>query len=260
MAQRDIIRTEAVVLRAIEYGETSQIVTLFTRAKGLITVIAKGARRTDSKFGSSLQPMAYTQVVFYYKPTRNLQTLSESAHVESFHDLRRSLEKITLGLQMVELIYALLEEEDAHPNVFNLTVDALRTLNETTARAANVWPYFQLQLATRLGLAPSIHRDDIANLPDEGGLLALESGALLPPHAQPQSGRRASRSALRAFAIFARADLADVLRMRLNENLRREVETLIEDYMRYQFEEAYPTKSRPIIGQLLDASESGSAP
>ncbi len=254
MAQRDIIRTEAVVLRAIEYGETSQIVTLFTRAKGLMTVMARGARRTDSSFGASLQPMAYTQVVFYYKPTRNLQTLSESAHVESFHDLRRSLEKITLGLRIVELVYALLEEEDAHPNVFNLTIDALRTLNDAATRAANVWPYFQLGLARRLGLAPSIQRDDLTRLPGEGGLLALESGTLLPPHAQPKAGRRASRSALRAFAIFACADLDDVMRMRLDASLRREVEALIEAYMHYQFEEAYPTTSRPIIGQLLDAS------
>lgn len=252
MATREIIRTEAVVLRSLEYGETSQIVRLFTRSRGKMSVMAKGARRPTSPFGASLQPMAYTQVVFYYKPTRTLQTLSESSHVESFHRLRRSLEKITLGLRIVELVHALLEEEDAQPSVFNLTVDALRTLNTATDRAVNIWPYFQLRLATRLGMAPAVHRDDVADLPDDGGVLALERGAVRPPDARPESARRASRSALRAFAIFARADLDAVMRMRLTADLRHEVESLIDDYMRYQFEDAYPTTSDPVIGQLLD--------
>ena len=92
-----IIRTEAIVLRKMEYRETSQIVTLFTREKGKMAVLAKGARLLKSRFGSSLQPMSYTQVVFYHKPTRGLQTLSESAHVQPFHRISRDLEKSPSG-------------------------------------------------------------------------------------------------------------------------------------------------------------------
>src|SRR6056297_1189890 len=147
MAERDIIRTEAVVLRSLDYGETSQIVTLLTQENGKIGVMAKGARRTKSQFGATLQPMAYTQVVFYYKPTRELQILSESSHVESFHRLRRNLETITIGLRIVELVDALLEEEDPQPEIFAITVRALRRLNRTEQRAANLWPFVQLRMA-----------------------------------------------------------------------------------------------------------------
>ena len=254
MAQREIVRTEAIVTRSLNYGETSQIVTLFTREKGKITVMAKGARRTKSSFGATLQLMAYTQVVFYYKPGRGLQTLSESAHVESFHRLHRSLEKISIGLRVVELIHALLEEEDPQPSVFNLTRQTLRRLNATDERAANLWPFFQLQLATRLGMAPSVQRDAVNNVPARGGILDLESGAVLPPDGAPRAGRRASRSALRAYGVFARAALDDVLRMRLDASTRNEVNDLISSYMRYQFEEAYPSTSDQVIGQLLDAA------
>ena len=107
MAQREIIRTDAIVLRGLDYGETSRIVTLFTRERGKMSVMAKGARKTKSKFGSTLQPMSHVEVVFYYKPTRTLQILSESSHVRAFHDLQRSLEKITLGLRVVELVVVL---------------------------------------------------------------------------------------------------------------------------------------------------------
>lgn len=253
MAQRAIIRTEAFVLRTMKYGETSLIVTLFTRAKGKITVMAKGARRPKSTFGASLQPMAYTQVVFYYKPTRSLQTLSESALVEPHHALARSLEKITIGLRIVELLRALLEEEAPQPAVFNLTRDVLRRLDAADARAGNLWPYFQLRMAAALGLAPSVERAAVQALSDEGGWVDLESGTVHPTgSAVPATARRTSRPALRAYAVFARADLDDVMRMRLAPPLRRNVEQLVDDYMQYQFESAYPSTCRRVVSQLLD--------
>lgn len=249
MAEREITRTEAVVLRSLDYGETSQIVTLLTRKKGKLSVIAKGARKTKSSFGATLQPMAYTQVVFYYKPTRELQTLTESSHVESFHRLRRSLQSITVGLRIVELIDALVEEEAPQPEVFGLTVRALRRLNRTEARAANLWPYVQLRFAKLLGIAPAVERASVEAVEDEG-FLSKADGGVYPAGATPEAPRRASRAALRAYAVFARADLDTVMRMELAPEVRSEVEALIRDFLRYHVEEAYPDRSQEVIAQL----------
>ena len=249
MAQRDIIRTEAVVLRSLDYGETSQIVTLLTPEAGKLGVIAKGARRTKSSFGSSLQPMAYTQIVYYYKPTRDLQVLSESSHVESFHHLRRTLQSITIGLRIVELVDALTEEEDPQPEVFAMTVQALRRLDRTEARAANLWPYVQLRLARLLGIAPAIERANVEAV-EEDGLLSRGNGGVYPADATPEAPLRASRAALRAYAVFARADLDTVMRMELAPDVRREVEALVRDFLRYHVEDAYPHRSQEVIAQL----------
>ena len=246
-----IIRTEAIVLRAMEYRETSQIVTLFTREKGKMAVLAKGARLLKSRFGSSLQPMSYTQVVFYHKPTRGLQTLSESAHVLPFHHISQDLEKISIGLRIVELVYALMEEDEQNPQVFNLLVEVLRRLDQAETHAVNLLPYFQMRLGSVLGFAPDIDRDMVEQVPDEGGVLSLDTGAILLPHATPRAARRATRTALRAFAILARADLDAVMRMRLDDEVRREVRALVESFLRYHFEDAYPARSDKIIGQLL---------
>lgn len=258
MAQRDIIRTEGVVLRSLNYGETSQIVTLLTREKGKLGVMAKGARRPKSSFGATLQPMAYTQVVFYYKPTRDLQILSESSHVESFHRLRGVLTKITIGLRIVELVDALLEEEDPQPEIFGLTVQVLRRLNHTDARPKNVWPYVQLRLAELLGIAPSIERTTVEAVEDEG-LLSLANGGVYPSEATPDAPRRASRAALRAYAVFARADLDTVMRMELRPTVRREVEALVRDFLRYHVEEAYPSRGQEVISQIESPSSSAPA-
>lgn len=249
MAERDIIRTEAVVLRSLDYGETSQIVTLFTRKRGKMSVMAKGARRPKTPFGATLQPMAYSQVVFYYKPTRTLQILSESSHVKSFHRLREDLERITVGLRIVELVDALMEDEDPQPAVFELIVQVLRRLNAAEARAANLWPYTQLRLAQRMGIAPSIERAQVEAV-DEEGLLSKADGGVYPADAAPAAPRRASRQALRAYAVFAKADLDTALRMELTPEVRAEVEALVRDFFRYHVEEAYPDRSEAVIAQL----------
>lgn len=255
-----IIRTEAIVLRSLEYGETSRIVTLFTREKGRLAVLAKGARLPKSRFGSSLQPMSCTQVVLYYKPTRGLQTLSESAHMAFFHRIGRDLEKIAVGLRMVELVYALLQEEEASPLVFNLLLEMLRRLDAAEARAANLLPYFELHLAALLGFAPAVAKPDVERLSDDGGLLALDTGAVVPQgEAVPRAGLRASRPALRAFAVFARAGLDAVLRMRLTPETRHEVDRLVEAYLRYHVEDAYPSRGSRVLGQLFDAASDASA-
>ena len=252
-----IIRTEAIVLRTMAYRETSQIVTLFTREKGKLAVLAKGARLMKSRFGSSLQPMSYTQVVFYHRPTRGLQTLSESAHVQPFHHISNDLEKISVGLRIVELVYALMQEEDQNPQVFNLLLEVLGRLDATDAHAANLLPYFQLRLGTALGFAPHFDREAVDHLPNQGGFLTLDAGAILPFQAMAEAARRASRTALRAFSIFARADLDTVMRMRLSREARRETTILIEDYLRYHVEDAYPSRSDKIISQLLDEEARG---
>ena len=257
MAQRSIIRTEAVVLRSVDYGETSQIVTLFTREKGKLGVMAKGARRPKSSFGATLQPMAYTQVVFYHKPTRTLQTLSESSHVESFHRLREELTRITVGLRIVELVDALMEEEDPQPDVFTLLVRALHRLNVAEARVSNLWPHVQLQLARVLGVAPAVKRERVEAVTAEEGVLSLVDGGVYPSEASPEKPRRASRKALRAYATCARADLDTVTRLNMPLSVQREVESLVRDFLRYQFGDAYPDRSRSVIAQIEGTAASG---
>ena len=257
-----IIRTDAVVLRRLHYGETSQIVTLFTREKGKLAVMAKGARRPKSRFGASLEPATYAQVVFYYKPTRSLQTLSESALAEPLLGVPRRLDKIGAALRIVELVDALVQDEDPQPRLFNLLVEVLRRLSRAEVRVGNVLPYFQLRLAGVLGFRPAVERAAVEALPGRGGLLDLGSGAMRRPEHAPEEALRASRSALRAFAVLARADLDAVMRMTLRPPVRREVEALVEAYLRHHMADAYPTRSRAVLRSLqvgLSGADKGRA-
>lgn len=249
-----ILQTEALVLRSIDYGETSQIVTLFTRQRGKLAVMAKGARRSGSRFGSSLQPMSFTHVVIYYKPSRGVQTLTESSHVRFFDGITRNLDSVSCGLRIVELVHALMQEEEQNASAFNLVLEVLERLNRTFERTENILFYFQVRFASVLGFAPDIHREALDHLPEKG-VLSLESGTILPQRrAGDRSIRSASRQALRAFAVCARADLDTVMHMRLDPKTSRELSRLIDDYIRYHVEDAFPTRAASIVSQMLDGS------
>ncbi len=253
-----IVRTDAVVLRAFDYGETSRIVTLFTRQHGVLGTLAKGSRRPTSRFGATLQPTAYVQVVYYYKAERGLQTLREATHLQRFPRLAtpdadpEALPRITAGLRIVELVRALLEERDANPPLFGLLVQTLAWLDAAPAHAANALPWFQLRLAAHLGFTPDVQREDVEAVGEDGGTLLLDTGTIAPAGFVGRASVRASRPALRAFAVFARTDLATAGRLRLDADQRTEIEALVDAYLRYHTEDVYPDRVRRVAGQMAE--------
>lgn len=249
-----IIRTEAIVLRSIQYGETSRIVTLFTRDKGKVAAMARGALRPKSRFGSTLQPMSYVQAVLYWKDSRHVQTLSESSHIRTFGDLHKDLAALAYGQRVVELVQALMQDEDENRLVFQLLIDVLDRLDRHAGRAEHLFYFFQLRLAGILGFAPHIDREAVERIPESGGALLLETGSV-----EPSEGRRnretmrfAARRTLRAFAIVACADPDTIMQMRMDERTAAELGRLIEDFLRYHVEDTWPTRGSRVVKQLLD--------
>lgn len=245
-----ILRTEAVVLRGFDYGETSRIASLFTREAGRLSVIAKGARLPRSRFGSTMQPLSHVEVLVYHKATRTLHTLSESTHLTRFGRVGAELDRLATGLRIVELVQALTQEEQASPALFELLVASLATLDADATTPAGVLSFFQLRMAGLMGFEPAISREEVESVPDAGGVFRLDTGAIRAADAGPV--RRASRTALRALAVFARARLDDVVRMRVAPDVQREVDALTEAFLRFHVEDAYPSRGEAIIAQLRE--------
>ena len=250
MPDTGVITTEAIVLRSIDYGETSRIVNLFTRHLGRIGVMAKGARAARSRFGSTLETMSRIDAVIHIRPGRDLQILSEAIHAGHHHTLRSDLERMQTGFRMVELVTALLPEREPNEGVFALLTACLTALDQAPGRIGNVWPFFQLRLATLLGFGPSISRERVLALEDEHGILDLRSGRIDAMMGEGWIPARATRTTLRAFAVLARADLADVLRMELGPVEAADVGRLVRTYVQHHVEEAYPTRAARVFAQL----------
>jgi recombinational DNA repair protein (RecF pathway) len=152
-----IVKTQAIVLKCDNYRETSKLVTLFTQNHGKIRCIAKGVRKTNSKWGGALQNMAYLNILFYFKDNRNLNLLSNAEYCEYFNGLFENYEKVKIGYRIVELLNKTTLDYHENSELFSILLDAIKCLNNATKNYVNVLFKFEFKLAGLLGFAIEIN-------------------------------------------------------------------------------------------------------
>ena len=150
-----LYRDEAVVLRTHKLAEADRIVTLLTREHGRVRAVAKGVRRTTSKFGSRLEP--FTHVDLMLAEGRNLDTVTQAETLSTFSTtLGNDYERYTAGTVMLETAERLASEEK-QPSVqqFLLLVGGLRAMAAGEHRPTQVLDSYLLRALSVAGYAPS---------------------------------------------------------------------------------------------------------
>jgi DNA repair protein RecO (recombination protein O) len=122
-------KTLALVLRVVEFSETSCIVTLFTREFGKIGALAKGARRPKSPFESALDLLALCRIVFLHKSSDALDLLTEARLERRFRSASRDLTRLYAGYYVAELLCELTHTGDPHPELFDAADTTLAGLD-----------------------------------------------------------------------------------------------------------------------------------
>jgi len=147
-------KTEAIVLKTVEWSETSLIVTLFTRDFGKVSAIAKGARRLKSPFESALDLLSLSSVVFLKKSGESLDLLTEAKLVRRFRSASVGLLPLYCGYYAGELINALTENHEPIAGLLESLCHALEELDRQASPATTILD-FELQTIQRLGHMPS---------------------------------------------------------------------------------------------------------
>ena len=153
-----------MVLKSFPYGETSIIARCYTKDHGKVSVIVKGARRKKSPMAAYFQPMNYLDIVYYYRQTRSLQSLSKASFVEIWSDLNQDLRKIAYGLAVIELTEKTNTDNDPHPELFDELISVLKAINSSDLRLNLIFWYFQIKLLTILGFKPDFYQLDQGNI------------------------------------------------------------------------------------------------
>jgi len=147
------IKTSAIVLKSINWKDTSKIVSLYTREKGRLDVIAKGVRRKNHPQSSNFEALNQLETIIYFSDKRELQNIGETTLINSLHKIRIDLEKTAVGLAMLELLDTFFQQGETDTIFF----DFLLTQFDALERSANfqlVFWYFILKLLSYLGFKP----------------------------------------------------------------------------------------------------------
>ncbi|GAC1434807.1 MAG: DNA repair protein RecO [Solirubrobacteraceae bacterium] len=151
------LKTEAIVLRSLRFGEADRILHLYTPQLGRVGAIAKGVRRTRSRFGGRLEPFFRLRLVLY-EGRGELLTVTAAETVEPYARLRESAAGLDSAARACDAVGRIFETGEPHPAVFNLLANELALLDADSwgaATHANALA-FRLKLLTCAGLAPQL--------------------------------------------------------------------------------------------------------
>ena len=177
-------KSEAIVIRAVPWSETSFIVTLFSKDFGKVSAVAKGARRLRSPFESSLDLLAKSQIVFIQKNNETLDILTEAKLIRRFRSSQISLLPLYCGYYVAELLLALTEDHQKLGELFELADQTLQDLDAQKSPAELILR-FEMQLLKMLGHLPTFHLCASCGNPVQserngpGALLGIAAGGIL---------------------------------------------------------------------------------
>jgi len=240
MTEPRSFRVEAVVLRHADWGEADRLLTLYTRERGKVRAIAKGARKIRSRKAGHLEP--FTRVTLQLARGHDLLIVTQADTLDAYLPIHENLVKTGHAAYVVELLDRFTYEDDTENyNIFCLLTEALSRI----AKEADPWlasRYYEVRLLDLLGYRP--HLFECANCGREikaedqffsaaqGGVLCPKCGANLP------GVWPVSVEALKYLCHFQRSDYAGAQRARPAPEVQNEVEALLQRYVTYLLERA----------------------
>ena len=228
--------TEAVVLRSIRLGEADRVLHLYTEAYGRVGAVAKGVRKTKSRFGARLEPLSHVEPVLH-RGRGELETVTAAQLVRSHRHAREDYHRFSVGMIGAEAMLRLFSEEEANERAFIALTRFLDLLDDHSPRASHDPPHaaerptldplglaFQLKLLWLAGYLP--HVSACAECGAEGvplvGYSTRSGGAVCARCAPATEALALGAEGIAGIEALLARPLADAPGLGLSERTRRD--------------------------------------
>lgn len=247
-------KTEAIVLKSLKQGETSKILTLYTRRSGKLSVIAKGARSAKSRFGGSLEPCNYISIVYYQKENRDLQFLSQAEILSAFSGIKRDLEKTTVAVAVCELINRFEVDTEPNPRLFQLALQVLKAIDGSEIPTLNLFRAFQIRLISLSGFFANVETClNCGDRTQQSATFSIDRGGFYCPNCRSNEagGIRLSAESLSALRMLQKVPLPQ-LNVTLSAAGEQQTDAFLEAYFRYHVEGFPELKALKFLKQIRE--------
>ncbi len=167
---------QGIVLRGYPFGEADRVVVIVSPNHGQVRAVAKGVRRTKSRFGGRLEPLTHVDLVLYQG--RNLATVTQVSVIEAFPRLRLDLDAVMVAGAMAEAVGKVVVEEEPSHRIFLLLLRGLRALEEG-AGGMDLMASFLLKLSEAIGQAPALEHCAACGVRNRLGRFSMAGGGLI---------------------------------------------------------------------------------
>ena len=241
-------KTKGIVLRAVKYGETSLIVTIFTELFGLQSYIVSGVR-TSTKKGTGkanlFQPTAILDLVVYHNELKNLNRIKEFKWHYLYQHIFSDVPKNAVALFMIELLTKCLKQPEANPELFEFCEDAFMHLDVSGDTVMANFPlFFALHLPAFFGFR--INDDYTEKTP----ILDMQEGMFVadrPDHLHFLEGKQAEVTS----ELLKMMQPEELEQIKLNHDFRRHLLLAYEIYFALHIQDFGTMKTLPVLREVL---------
>jgi DNA repair protein RecO (recombination protein O) len=244
-------KTRGIVLRAVKYGETSLVVTLFTELFGVQSYMVNGVRTAKSGGAKAVlyQPAAILEMEVYHNELKTIHRIKESTWAFLYNHVLSDVIKNSIALYMVELLYKTLKQPEQNADLFYFCEDALTQLDAADGNIAANFPlYFALHLSHFFGF--KISNAATARLDKENFYLDLIEGNFVaeqPTHPHFMQGENAMITS----EILKIMQLHELEQLKLNSAKRRELLLKYHDFYALHIQDFGQMRTLQVLHEVL---------
>ena len=244
--------TKAIVIKSQSLGEIDKIISFYTSNFGKVRAVARGIKRPKNRYGGSLELLNYGDLVFFLRPHKDLQIINSFDILDSFNTLKDDLTKIAHAFYIAELLDATGVEGKVNDVAFQLTLQALSSMESITHPELLVHAY-ELQLLTLMGFRPQLQNcvGCSGNITGNNPLTPFIKGETFrfsPPLGgmlcskcfyKDASALSLSRGTCELMKRMQTLDLSLVKRISASDTVKHELKTALSAFISFQLERQF---------------------
>jgi DNA repair protein RecO (recombination protein O) len=241
-----LYRDQAVVLRTHKLGEADRIITLLTREHGRIKAIAKGVRRTKSRFGARLEPASYVDLQLY--TGRTFDTITQAEAIENYGDVLSSdYQNWTVASAILEAAERFTQaEHEPALQQYLLVVGSLKALSEKKYDSSLILDAYLLRSLSVAGYAPSLTICSRCDAPGPHEFFSLQGGGSVCVTCKPSASATPSEATLSLMADLLSGNWVTAMSSEMKN--RGEASGLIAAYLQWHLERGL--RSLPLVERI----------
>lgn len=239
-------KTKAIIIKQYEVGEADRIIIAFSRDFGLLTLSARGVRKTLAKLKGHLELLNHSLILVHKSRSSSIDTITGAETIHPFKKLRSCLKSTSRIYLILEFLSRILPEREPHPEIFDLLFYVLEDLenNDQRRRRLILNSYFLLRSLKLLGYAPRLHECIRCqkNLKKGNNYFDLAGAGTVCAGCVDQSLIPISDRAIVFLRIINEHDKISLPRIKVNQEVVEEISCLVENYIEYIIESELKSK------------------
>jgi DNA repair protein RecO (recombination protein O) len=232
-----VYRTEGIVLRRHDLGETDRILTLYTRTRGKVRAVAKGVRKPSSRKAGHVELFMCTDMLL--AEGRTLDVLTQVEGIDAFLPLREDLTRASYAAHVVELLDAFTEDHDENKALYDLLRNALGWIS-TTSDLRRTARFYELRLLELSGYRPELFHCVICERelkPEDQFFSVPDGGAICPTCGRThQRSRKLTLRALKVLRYLQKRPFEVIEQLTISNSVHMECERLLYELLSYHLE------------------------